>query len=69
MHMINDVLAGYLDVFVLVFLNDILVYFCIVEEHAEYLQKAFAALQKHHLFAKASNAASLSRRWNSLVNG
>ena len=39
MHMINDVLAGYLDVFVLVFLDDILVYSHIVEEHAEHLQK------------------------------
>ena len=54
MHMINDVLTGYLDVFVLVFLDDILVYSHIVEEHAEHLQKVFAVLQKHHLFAKAS---------------
>ena len=54
MHMINDVLARYLDVFVLVFLDDILVYSHTVEEHAEHLQKVFAALSKHRLFAKAS---------------
>ena len=55
MHMINDVLAGYLDVFVLVFLDDILVY--IVEEHVEHLRKAFAALRKHRLFSKASKCS------------
>ena len=50
MHMINDVLTGYLDVLVLVFLDDILVYSYIVEEHAEHLRKVFAALRKHRLF-------------------
>ena len=54
MHMINDVLVGYLDVFALVFLDHILVYSHIVEEHAKHLRKVFAALQKHHLFTKAS---------------
>ena len=54
MHMINDVLSRYLDVFVLVFLDDILVYSRIVEEHTEHLQEVFAALRKHCLFAKAS---------------
>ena len=63
MHMINDVLAKYLDVFVLVFLDDIsLVYSCIVEEHAEHLQKVFAALQKHRLFAKASKCSIMIKR-------
>ena len=57
MHMINDVLAGYLDVFILVFLDDILVYSRIVEEHAEHLWKVFVALKKHRLFAKASKCS------------
>ena len=57
MHMINDVLARYLDVFVLVFLDDIFVYFCTMEEHVEHLQKVFAALRKHRLFAKASKCS------------
>ena len=47
MHMINNVPAGYLDVLVLVFLDDILVYSHIVEEHAQHLRKAFATLRKH----------------------
>ena len=37
MNMMNDVLSDYLDDFVLVFLDDILVYSCIVEIHAKHL--------------------------------
>ena len=54
MHMIKDVLSEYLDVFVLVFLDDILVYSRTVEEHAEHLRQVFSVLRKHRLFAKAS---------------
>ena len=61
MHMMNDVLSGYLDVFVLVFLDDILVYSKTVEEHAEHLRKVFDALRKHRLFAKASKCTFLVR--------
>ena len=57
MHMINDVLAGYLNVFILVLLDDILVYSRTVEEHAELLRKVFEALRKHCLFAKASKCS------------
>ena len=37
MNIMNDVLSDYLDDFVLVFLDDILVYSRIVEIHAEHL--------------------------------
>ena len=57
MHMIKDVLAGYLDVFILIFLNNILVYSRIVEEYTEHLQKVFVALKKHRLFTKASKCS------------
>ena len=67
--MINDVLARYLDVFVLVFLDDILVYSHTVEEHAKHLQKVFAALQKHRLFAKASKCSIMVKEWSSSVSG
>lgn len=44
MHMINDVLSTYLDVFMLVFLDDILIYSQNIEEHAEHLGKVLEAL-------------------------
>ena len=59
MHMINNVLDGYLDVFDLVFLNGILAYCHTVEEHTEHLWKVFAALRKHRLLAKASKCSIL----------
>ena len=54
MNLMNDVLAQYLDDFVLVFLDDILVFSNSLEEHAEHLRKVFTELRRHHLFAKAS---------------
>ena len=54
MNLMNDVLAEYLDDFVVVFLDEILVFSRIVKEHAKHLVMALAKLQKHHLFAKAS---------------
>ena len=56
-HVVNGVLARYLDVFVLVFLDNILVYSRTMEEHAKHLQKVFAALRKHYLFAKPSKCS------------
>ena len=53
MNMMNDVLSDYLDDFVLVFLDDILVYSRIVEIHAEQLGKILEALRRHRLFTKA----------------
>ena len=54
MHLVQDVLHGYLDVFVVVFIDDILVYSRNTEEHAEHLRLIFERLRKHQLFAKAS---------------
>ena len=54
MNTMNDVLSDYLDDFVVVFQDDILVYSCTVEIHAEHLGKVLEALHQHRLFAKAS---------------
>ena len=54
MNLMNDVLAEYLDDFVVVFLDNILVFSRTVKEHAKHLAMVLAKLQKHHLFAKAS---------------
>ena len=50
----NDVLSDYLDDFVLVFLDDILVYSCTVKTYVEHLGKVLEALRQHRLYAKAS---------------
>ena len=57
MNMMNDVLSDYLDDFVLVFLDDILVYSRTVEIHAEHLGKVLKALLRHRLYAKASKCS------------
>ena len=59
MNMMNDVLADYLDDFVLVFLDDILVYSRTVEIHAEHLGKVLEALRRHCLYVKVSKCSIL----------
>ena len=54
MNMMNDVLSDYLIDFVLVFLDDILVYSRMVEIHAKHLGKVLEALHRHCLYAKVS---------------
>ena len=61
MNMMNDVLSDYLDDFVLVFLDDILIYSRTVEQHTEHLGKVLEALRKHHLYAKASKCSIMVR--------
>ena len=46
-HLGQDVLHGYLDVFMVVFIDDILVYSRNTEEHAEHLRFLFKRLSKH----------------------
>ena len=54
MNMMNDLLGDYHKWFVLIFLDDILVYSANVKEHAEHLEKVLQVLRKHRLYAKAS---------------
>ena len=37
--MINNVLREYLDAFVIAYLNNILIYFAMLEEHKQYVYK------------------------------
>ena len=48
----NNVLCLYLDKFVIVFIDDILVYFKNEKEHAEHLAALLRLLKEHQLYAK-----------------
>ena len=59
MNMMNALLGEYLDKFVLVFLDDVLIYSANPRDHAEHLQKVLGKLREHKLFAKASKCEML----------
>jgi hypothetical protein len=54
MYLMNKVFMEYLDRFVMVFINDILVYSRSEEEHEEYLHLVLQKLRDHRLYAKLS---------------
>jgi hypothetical protein len=49
MRLMNDVLRPFIDHFVIVYLDDILIYSCSLEEHLVHVQQVFAVLEEHHL--------------------
>jgi hypothetical protein len=54
MYLMNMVFMEYVDKFVMVFIDDILVYSKSEEEHEEHLHLALQRLQEHRLYAKLS---------------
>ena len=56
MCLINNVMHKYLDKFVVVFINDILIYSKTGEEHKEHLKIVLQELREHRLFAKFSKS-------------
>ena len=54
MDLMNQVFSLYLDQFVVVFIDDILIYFQSDREHAEYLRILLQTLQQEQLHAKQS---------------
>jgi hypothetical protein len=54
MYMVNKVFMEYLDKFVMVFINDILVYSRSEEEHERHLHWVLQKLRDHKLYAKLS---------------
>ena len=57
MCLMNSVLHPYLDKFVIVFIDDILVYFKNEEEHAKHLEVALRLLREHQLYAKLNKCS------------
>ena len=54
MDLMNRVFRAYLDKFVIVFIDDMLIYSRSWEEHAEQLRTVLSTLSEHHLYAKFS---------------
>ncbi len=50
--LMNDIFREWLDDFVVVYIDDILVYNNSMEEHAEHLRKVFQGLRENKLYAK-----------------
>ena len=54
MNMMNYILAEFLDCFVMVFLDDLLIYSRTPEDHAKHLWRVIQRLRDHKLYVKAS---------------
>ena len=54
MNLMNNVFMDYLDKFVVVFIDDILIYSQSEEEHADHLRMVLQRLREHQLYAKLS---------------
>jgi hypothetical protein len=57
MCMMNGVFKDYLDKFVIVFLDEILVYSKSEEEHEQHMRMVLQVLREHQLYAKLSNCS------------
>jgi hypothetical protein len=54
MYLMNSVFMDYLDKFVVVFIDDILIYSQSEEEHVGHLSKLLQRLREHKLYTKLS---------------
>jgi hypothetical protein len=67
MDLMNQVCKPYLDKFVIVFTDDILVYSCTEQVHKEHLQTLLELLRKERLYAKFSKCKFWLRKVQFLV--
>ena len=54
MNMVQDLLSDMVDQFVIVFIDDILVFCKNIKEHTEHVKQVLAQLREHKLYAKVS---------------
>ena len=66
MNIMNNVLSKFLDKFVLVFIDDILIYSKSEKEHEEHLREVLQTLWDHQLYAKLSKCDFYKREVQSL---
>ena len=57
MHLMHSIFREYLDDFIIIFLDDILVYSRGLQEHMIHVRKTFAVLRSHQLYAKVSKCS------------
>jgi hypothetical protein len=62
MSLMNGVFRDYLDKFVIVFLDDILVYSRTEEEHEQHLRMVLQVIREHQLYAKLSKCSFYQER-------
>lgn len=62
MTLMNDIFREFLDQFVIVYLDDILIYSKTREEHLQHLQQVLQILRKHRLYAKLSKCEILKQK-------
>jgi hypothetical protein len=60
MSLMNGVFREYLDKFVQVFIDDIVIYSRTMEEHDEHLRLVLQCLREHKLFGKLSKCSSIN---------
>jgi hypothetical protein len=59
MNLMNSVFMDYLDKFVVVFIDDILIYYQSEEEHVDHLKMVLQRLREHQLYTKLSKCEFL----------
>jgi hypothetical protein len=57
LNLMNNVFMDYLDKFVVVFIDDVLIYSQSEEEHVGHLKMVLQRLREHQLYAKLSSAS------------
>jgi hypothetical protein len=62
MCLMNGVFRYFLDKFVIVFLDDILIYSKIEEEHEKHLRMVLQVLREHQLYAKLSKCTFYQKK-------
>ena len=66
-NLMNDILFDYLDAFVVVYLDDIVVYSQTLSEHKMHLKKVFQRLKEHKLYVKLESVSLQGSRSHSWV--
>jgi hypothetical protein len=62
MRMVNDIFQPYLDQFVIIFIDDFLIFSRTIEEHEQHIRAILDLLRKHKLYAQRKKCAFFQRK-------